>query len=171
MIVRCIEKALRGGCAGCERAESCVIIAKGLEPRVREKPAGRPDLAPLLSLLGAAAKRLETQYRLQHSFSATVERAIDRLLEGGLVSVEAAAGVVGCSRQTIYRKLKAEGATFEQLLEKRRKTIALKLVRESKVRMKEIAYRLGFSSSEAFSHAFKRWTGSSPSEFRHSIRH
>jgi len=170
MIVRCIERALRGGCAGCERAETCAI-AQNLSAERRAKTPAKPDFAPLLSFLGAAAKRLETHYRAQQSFSATVERTIDRTLETGIVTVEAVAQMLSCSRQTIYRKLKAEGATFEQLLDKRRRTIALKLVRESRLRMKEVAYRLGFSSSEAFSHAFKRWTGTSPTEYRHSARH
>jgi AraC-like DNA-binding protein len=170
MIVRCIEKALRGGCGGCERAETCAI-AQNLSAERRAKTKAKPDFAPLLSFLGAAAKRLETHYRAQQSFSATVERTIDRLMETGMATVESAAEILSCSRQTIYRKLKAEGATFEQLLDKRRRTLGLKLVRESKLRMKEVAYRLGFSSSEAFSHAFKRWTGSSPTDYRHSAQH
>ena len=73
MIVRCIEKALRGGCGGCERAETCAI-AQNLSAERRAKTKVKPDFAPLLSFLGAAAKRLESHYRARQSFSATVER-------------------------------------------------------------------------------------------------
>jgi AraC-like DNA-binding protein len=48
--------------------------------------------------------------------------------------MEAIAGKMGLSRQTLFRKLKAEGVTFAD----------------------------GFSEPAAFSRAFKRWTGSSP---------
>jgi AraC-like DNA-binding protein len=58
--------------------------------------------------------------------------------------------------------LKAEGVTFEQVLDELRHRLALRYMREG-MSVKQAAYRLGFSEPAAFSRAFKRWTGRSPS--------
>lgn len=39
-------------------------------------------------------------------------------------------------------------------------------MREEGLSVKDAAYRLGFSDPSAFSRAFKRWTGSSPTGMR-----
>ena len=73
----------------------------------------------------------------------------------------AAAGVV-LSRQSLSRKLKAEGVTFERVLDELRRRMALHYLLKEKVSVNEVAYLLGFSEPAAFSRAFKRWTGTSP---------
>lgn len=72
------------------------------------------------------------------------------------------AGKLGLSRQTLFRKLKAESITFEKILDELRRKLALHYLNGKKVSVNEIAYLLGFSEPAAFSRAFKRWTGSSP---------
>ena len=69
---------------------------------------------------------------------------------------------LGFSRQTLFRQLKAEGVTFEEVLDELRQGLALHYLSEKKVPVNETAYLLGFSEPAAFSRAFKRWTGSSP---------
>jgi AraC-like DNA-binding protein len=67
-----------------------------------------------------------------------------------------------CSRQTLFRKLKAEGVTFEQVLDELRRKLSLNYLNANKISVKETARLVGYSDSAAFSRAFKRWTGSSP---------
>lgn len=95
-----------------------------------------------------------------------VERHIEPLLASGAVRIERVASAMGCSRQTLYRRLKGEGLTFEQVLDGLRHRHALKLMRDGKLAVKDVAYRLGFSDPAAFSRAFKRWTGQSPAIFK-----
>ena len=76
--------------------------------------------------------------------------------------MDAVAGRMGLSRQTLFRKLKAEGVTFEQVLDEMRHQMALYYLNGKKVSVNQTAYLLGFSEPAAFSRAFKRWTGSSP---------
>ena len=64
------------------------------------------------------------------------------------------------------RRLKAEGATYEQVLDGLRSRLAMRLLRDQGLTVKEAAFRLGFSDPAAFSRAFKRWTGSSPRKAR-----
>jgi AraC-like DNA-binding protein len=95
-----------------------------------------------------------------------VERHVEPLLAAGAVRIEDVARDLGFSRQTLYRRLKAEGLTFEQLLDELRQRLALRFIRDEGIPVKDAAYRLGYSDPAAFSRAFKRWTGSSPSELR-----
>ena len=88
------------------------------------------------------------------------------LLAAGTIRVERVARALGCSRQTLYRRLKAEGLTFAGVLDDLRRREALQLIRDMSRSVKEIGYRLGFSDPAAFSRAFKRWTGKSPQAFR-----
>lgn len=95
-----------------------------------------------------------------------VERAIMPVLHKGEVDMVKIAAALGCSRDTLYRRLKAEGTTFEKLLDDLRHRLALDYLSAGKVSVNEIAYLVGFSDPAPFSRAFKRWTGSSPAEAR-----
>ena len=74
----------------------------------------------------------------------------------------AIAGQLGLSRQSLFRKLRAEGVTFEKVLDGLRHELALRYLNGEDLSVKETAFRLGFSEPASFSRAFKRWTGSSP---------
>jgi AraC-like DNA-binding protein len=67
------------------------------------------------------------------------------------------------SRQTLFRRLKAEGTTFEAVLDELRRRSALHYLCAKQLSVNATAYLLGFSDPSAFSRAFKRWTSSSPS--------
>ena len=80
--------------------------------------------------------------------------------------MDAIAGKMGLSRPTLLRRLKAEGVTFEQVLDELRHKLALHYLSGKKTSVNETAYLVGFSEPASFSRAFKRWTGTSPSEMR-----
>jgi len=66
------------------------------------------------------------------------------------------AKALGLSRQTLFRKLREEGVTFEEVLDELRHELATSYLALEGVAIKEVAYRVGFSSPAAFSRAFKR---------------
>jgi AraC-like DNA-binding protein len=132
--------------------------------QVEAEVPGSPH--PFLRFIGTIAKAIEASAKPRETpFAREVEARIEPLLASGPVRIEQIASAMGLSRQTLYRRLKAEGLTFEALLSRVRRRLALKLVRDG-LAVKEVAYRLGFSDPAAFSRAFKRWTGSSPSASR-----
>jgi AraC-like DNA-binding protein len=96
-----------------------------------------------------------------------VEKLLLPVLHTGEASVDAIAARLGVSRQTLYRNLKAEGATFEQVLDELRCRMALHYLRAKKVSVHDTAYLVGFSDPAAFSRAFKRWTGTTPGKVQH----
>jgi len=91
-----------------------------------------------------------------------VEGLLVPILHRGEASVSLVAARMGVSRQTLYRRLRAEGVRFDQLLDELRHRMALNYLDDKKVSANETAYLVGFSEPSAFSRAFKRWTGSSP---------
>lgn len=122
-------------------------------------------------LLGEVARAIETKAKArEETFRREVERHLEPLLASGPVRIESVARALGCSRQTLYRRLKAEGVTFEQVLDGLRRRLALRFVREQGLSVKEASYRLGFSEPAAFSHAFKRWTGKTPGAMRSALQ-
>jgi AraC-like DNA-binding protein len=95
-----------------------------------------------------------------------VERRLVSILHTGRASMAGIAADIGMSRQTLYRRLKAEGVTYEQVLDELRQRLALQYLSGQAVSVNETAYLVGYSDPAAFSRAFKRWTGRSPRHAR-----
>ena len=114
------------------------------------------------SLLTERAEALLEKLEESKSVRGRVEKLLIPILHTGEAKIETIARKLALSRQTLFRKLKAEGVTFEQVLDELRHKLALEYLNGKNVSVNETAYLLGFSDAAAFSRAFKRWTGSSP---------
>jgi AraC-like DNA-binding protein len=130
------------------------------EAFMRMKPP-RPN--PYLSeLLRAHAEGLLENLESSKSTRGRVESLLIPLLHTGEANIGIIAGKLALSRQTLFRRLKAEGVTFEKVLDDLRHKLALDYLNGKKVSVHETAYLVGFSDPGAFSRAFKRWTGARP---------
>lgn len=116
----------------------------------------------VFGILSAHAEELLKSLESSRTTRGRVESLLMPILHTGEASVDVIAGKLGLSRQTLFRKLKAEGVTFEKVLDELRHNLALHYLSGKKVSVNETAYLVGFSDPAAFSRAFKRWTGSSP---------
>ncbi|WFT82060.1 AraC family transcriptional regulator [Methylobacterium sp. CB376] len=76
------------------------------------------------------------------------------------------AEVIGFTRRTLSRRLKSEGTTFTKVLNEARFKVAKHLLVNTDMRLAEISDALEFSEPAAFTHAFRRWTGTTPSAWR-----
>ncbi len=74
------------------------------------------------------------------------------------------------SSKTLQRRLADEDETFSSLQDDTREALAKNYLAKQHYSMKKTALLLGFSSTSAFSNAFKRWTGVSPSAFLHGSK-
>ena len=97
---------------------------------------------------------------------ARVRSVISGLALAGTISLETAAERLGTSPRTLQRRLKENGVNFWALVEQSRFEIAAALLRETDLKVQEIASRIGYSTPGGFARAFHRWEGHSPSDFR-----
>jgi AraC-like DNA-binding protein len=123
----------------------------------------------VFGILSEHADQLLKQLQSSKTTRGKVESLIMPILHKGDVSMDLVADKLGLSRQTLFRKLKAEGTSFEKLLDELRHQLAVHYLKGKKVSVNETAYLVGFSEPAAFSRAFKRWTGSSPRAVRESV--
>ena len=95
-----------------------------------------------------------------------VENAISSMLPHGRVPAKDVARSLGMSERTLTRKLSDEGLKFTEILQDLRRDLAVRYLDDRKLHVSKIAWMLGFQEVSAFTHAFKRWTGKTPSESR-----
>jgi AraC-like DNA-binding protein len=96
-----------------------------------------------------------------------VENAIAPLLPHGRAERSDVARALGISKRTLGRRLASEGHTFGEVLDRLRFDLATHYLHERELPISEVAWLLGYKDSSAFYHAFKRWTGKTPSRARH----
>lgn len=98
------------------------------------------------------------------SYSERVRRVLEEDPEVG--SGLLVARSLNVSRSTLKRRLREEGTTFRDLRESILREHAMLRILDRSMSISQIAGDLGYSDLTNFSHAFKRWTGQSPSDFR-----
>jgi AraC-like DNA-binding protein len=97
-----------------------------------------------------------------------LRREIARLLVKGNYGIDDLARSTGMSVRTLQRRLKTAGFSYSDLLNDVRKTLTLNLLENETLALGEIAFSLGYSDVSAFNHAFRRWIGQSPGDYRRS---
>lgn len=156
-----------------ERIFDCPILfehrhnAVIFEPETLELPL--PSADPLLLVYIDRAFRTNLSFRPAHAgLYVELESAVLEQLARGDARIEQVALRLGMSVRTLQRRLQDRGLEYQDLLDTIRQRLATELLRAELISIKEICYRLGFSEPSAFRRAFKRWTGQSPSAYRHA---
>ena len=95
-----------------------------------------------------------------------VENAITPLLPHGKANAGEVARQLGMSRRTLARRLAAEQLTFSEIQTELKTDLAKRYLRDGDLPISQIAWLLGYREVSAFTHAFKRWTGTAPRQSR-----
>ena len=77
---------------------------------------------------------------------------------------------LGLSRRTLARRLSSEGLTFGGILQHLKSALAERHLADETLSISEFAWLLGYQDVNAFTYAFKRWTGRAASSTRHAER-
>lgn len=137
---------------------------------LRREDLARPiflaNPALLNKLEQVAGEMLEQTYP-PDSWAEKVTCLIDHdLWRGERPSLPGIAAEFALSPRQLQNKLSQEGVTYQILLDDVRKENALRRLKDPCTSICDIAFLLGFSQQSTFNHAFKRWTGKSPGEYR-----
>ncbi len=130
------------------------------ESKLKDRIAVAPRFA--FGILSQHAEQLLKSLEGTKTTRGQVESLLMTVLHTGEASMDSVAAKMLLSRQTLYRQLKAEGVTFEKVLDELRRELAMHYLTGKRTSVNETAYLVGFSDPAAFSRAFKRWNGYSP---------
>jgi AraC-like DNA-binding protein len=114
----------------------------------------------------AQARRVLESMKQKEDIVARVREEAASELRTGPANMKKTARRLGFGVATLRRKLENEGTTFSAIVDDLRRELAEEHLGHGDLSISEIAFLLGFSDVRAFGRAFRRWTGSSPSEFR-----
>lgn len=98
-----------------------------------------------------------------------VQRALRTLLISGTVSGDAVAQLLAMHRRTLNRRLKDQGTTFQQVLDKVRFEVARQLLGGTRISIDDVAAALGYASVSPFTRTFRRWAGTTPGQWRRAV--
>lgn len=119
-------------------------------------------------ILASTGERAISAY-LDHLAPATASQEVAAVLADALVAGEPGIGAVAAalatSPRSLQRRLASEGTTYREVLAATRRELADALLAAG-TPVTTTALRLGFSETAAFSRAYRRWTGVSPSAAR-----
>jgi AraC-like DNA-binding protein len=100
------------------------------------------------------------------SLRSSVEHAIAPLLPHREARVEEIARRLGLSHRTLVRRLALDGLTFSGILDEMKIDLAKSYLKDDGLPISQTAWLLGYGEVSAFTHAFKRWTGMTPRQWR-----
>ncbi len=146
-----------------DQSETCLILSRAQ----LEFPLERADLAAREALLGALSERL-----LQAPWGAVsrVRHALRSLMLRGVHSMPGVAAHLQIHPRSLRRELAGEGTTFEAIKDDIRYAVARQLLSMTQLAAADVGMSLGYSTPSAFVHAFRRWSGVSPIQWRRQRR-
>jgi AraC-like DNA-binding protein len=117
-----------------------------------------------------SAHRLD-EPNLSHDFGSItgdLRRVLRTELLRGTCSANTVARFFSMHRRTLHRHLRMEGFAFRQVADEIRFEIACELLENTYMALSQVAAALQYSELSAFTRAFRRWSGQSPSAWRAS---
>lgn len=121
---------------------------QGAEPRRRRAAEKRAEAADDVSLL-------------QRTY-----RAVRLLLLDNRHSGDDIAQMLSIHRRTLNRRLRAQGTTFQEVLDRVRFDAARQLLSGSELSLDDVAAALGYGAVSSFMRSFQRWAGTTPGQWR-----
>jgi AraC-like DNA-binding protein len=127
-------------------------------------PAANPVLHKLLQ---QEAERL-------HSLRGTglaheVKRMVRATASNPPCSAARVASLLGMHERTLNRRLQATGVNFRRLRDEVLYEMSQQILSTSSMRLTEVAAALGYAEDSAFIHAFTRWSGQTPDQWRRKM--
>jgi len=143
-----------------QRANSLLFRKENLDVKI---PTADPRL---LQLLRKCLKQVGFQSEEHQTVYDQIKDYLLLTLPDGSPSLEQVSDHIGIPTWTIHRRLDDMKMTFKDVVTTTRRDLAFSYLAQQHLQVSEIAFLLGFSELSAFTRAFKRWTGLSPTQYR-----
>lgn len=140
-----------------------------MDPAILEKPLPQANEHTWAMCL-AQCTELVSRRRARTGIAAEVRELL--VPRGGLdgfavpPGIDSVARDLNMSTRTLRRHLDAAGTSYRQLLDEVRRALAEEMLTATPLSVSDVAIRLGYAEASTFIHAFKRWTGTTPSAYR-----
>lgn len=101
----------------------------------------------------------------------TVESQIERMIKQQrseqliFPPIHQLAGELDISVQTLHRRLKDNGTSYQKIKDNLRREIAIRKLANEGLSVESVSELVGFSEPRSFTRAFKHWTGLTPREY------
>ena len=99
-------------------------------------------------------------------FIESLKQVLQGYLAEGTPPITLAAEMANTSTRSLQRELAKAKLSYLDLLAQIRFETASRLLKDSNIKIQEIAFKLGYNDASHFSRAFRRTAGMSPSEYR-----
>jgi AraC-like DNA-binding protein len=135
--------------------------------RVPQALSGTPVAGGNRMLHAAALDYLSSHYPAPTpTVAGQVERLITQALGSAPADIAAIARLLQTHPRTLQRRLSAEGAGFEQILDSVRRNAAHRLITGTDLPFTQITAMVGLTEQSALTRAVRRWFGLSPRALR-----
>jgi len=142
------------------QAENCLAIR--LEDATKQLIGSDPMLVAIHEdVIKRQIAELDRSDILNRTLAAIMEQ-----LPSGDVNEISVANALNMTTRTMHRKLCEKGLSFRSLLTRARKELVKRYLDEPAYSITEISFLLGYTDTSAFSRAFRRWYGMSPTQSR-----
>lgn len=146
-----------------QAVDSCV-----LPQRVMDLPIVSEDSHLLQILTTHADDLLAERDSVSGLQSMVVNQLVDQLPSGEWHAAVVAQRL-NMSPRSFTRHLAEEGTSYGEILEQVRQRLANRYLTDDRMSLQQIAWSLGYSEPAAFTHAYKRWTGTTPRQARKQV--
>ena len=128
----------------------------------RQSPAAEPQLLVAHEMLAArCVADLD-----KHDLVFRINRELEQVLPFVSIDLNTIAKRLHKNPHTLKSDLAKVGTSFKALVSSHQQKLACRLLRENQLSAEQISDVTGFSELSAFSRAFKRWTGKTPTDYR-----
>lgn len=114
----------------------------------------------------AAPANIVLKYKNTTGLAAQIRRSLRAASRTEWPDFDALAARLHMTPSTLRRRLEEEGQSFQAIKDQLRRDMAIDYLSHTAKSVTDISNELGFAEASAFHRAFRKWTGSSPGEYR-----
>jgi len=130
-----------------------------------DAPLKSPD-SVMRAMLDQQAQLLLSQVKAGEETIPGLQKALQESISAGLPNLDEVARRLCTSGRSLQRRLQEQGSNFRHELESVRVEMAKSCLNAGNLSLADIANLLAYNDQSAFTHAFKRVTGSSPAKYQ-----